>query len=98
VPGVMPSVDGLDRVRVGPCAGDRLVGVRVLDAHAQLLLVQPALRPRELLLVGQLDAVAALGRGGDQRPVMVQRRVDVDGDADTPNLRGGSQAIGMLPP
>ena len=41
VPRVVPAVDGLDRVRVGPRAGDRRVGVRVLDADAQLLVAEP---------------------------------------------------------
>jgi lincosamide nucleotidyltransferase A/C/D/E len=78
---VIPAVDGLDGVRVGAGAGDRLIGMRVLDAHAQLLLAQTAAGPRELLLVGQLDAESALGRGSEQRPVIVEGRIDVDSDA-----------------
>src|SRR3954466_6927546 len=78
---VIPAVDGLHRVRIGARAGDRRIGVRVLDARPQLLFGQTAADPRELLLVGQFDAEAALGRGGDQRPVVVQGRIDVDGDA-----------------
>jgi len=81
VPRGIPAVDDLDRVPVGARAGDRLIGVRVLDAHAQLLFAETAAGPRDLLLVGQLDAEAALGRGREQRPVMVQGRIDVDGDA-----------------
>ena len=41
----------------------------------------------DLLLVGQLDAEALLGGGGEQVPVVVQRRVDVDGDAHGRSVR-----------
>src|SRR3954462_10755674 len=41
-------------------------------------------RLRDLLLVRQVDAEAAPGRGGDERPVVVQRGVDVDRNAHDP--------------
>ena len=82
VPRVVPAVDGLDGVRVGAGAGDRRVGVGVRDAGDELLLVEADRRLGDLILVGQVDAEAALGRGGDERPVVVQRGVDVDRDAN----------------
>ena len=48
---------------------------------AQLLVAQAADPPGVLVLVGQVDAEAALGGVGELVPVVVQRRVDVDGDA-----------------
>ena len=55
--------------------------MRVLDADLQLLGLQAGDAPVELLLVGQLDAEAPLGGVGEDVPVVVQRGVDVDGDA-----------------
>ena len=50
----------------------------------ELLGPQPRDPPRELLVVGQVDAEAALGDRGELVPVVVQRGVDVDRDAHGP--------------
>ena len=81
VAGVVPGRDRLDGVRIGLGAGDGLVGVGVGDRGAQLLVAQAADLPGVLLVVGQVDAEAALGGFGQLVPVVVQRGVDVDGDA-----------------
>src|SRR6476660_4641114 len=81
VVGDVPGVDDVDRVRIGLRAGDGRVGVGVRHVHPQLLVAQAADLPGVLVVIGQLDAEAALGRVGQLVPVVVQRGVDVDGDA-----------------
>jgi hypothetical protein len=60
--------------------------VGLLDARLDLLGPQP-LDPPQLVAVGQLDAEAPLGGDGELVPVVVQRGVDVDGDAHGPLVR-----------
>src|SRR4051812_3566117 len=88
VPGLVPARHGLDRALVWRARGDRLVGVRLGDADLELMGLQARDPPVELLLVGQLDAEAPPGRLGQAVPVVVEGRVDVDGDAHAGPGRG----------
>src|SRR3954470_15507048 len=76
-----PAVDGLDGARVGAAGEDHLVAVGLLDAAGQLLVPQARDPPGQLLLVRQLDPEAAAGGGREDVPVVVEGRIDVDGDA-----------------
>ena len=60
---------------------DLLVAVGLGDRGADLLGLEQLDLPHRLLGVGQRDAEAALRDGLELVPVVVQRRVDVDGDA-----------------
>ena len=78
---VVPAPDGLDRVGVGLAGEDRRLTVGLLDAEVQLVGPQARDAPVQLLLLGQVDAEAAQCGGRQPVPVVVQRGVDVDGDA-----------------
>ena len=88
-PWTLQRADRLHRAGVG--LGGEDVARRVwVSSTSTLDLLAPQRRdlPGELLLVGQLDAEAPLGGGlRELRPVVVQRRVDVDGDAHRPLIR-----------
>ena len=78
---LVPAPDRLDGVGVGLAGEDRRLAVRLLDAEVQLVVAQARDAPVQLLLVGQVDAEAAQGGGRQPIPVVMQRGVDVDGDA-----------------
>jgi hypothetical protein len=68
--------------------------VGLVDAAAELLGLQAGDPPVELLLVGQLDAEAALGGVREDVPVVMQGGIDVDGDAHGDPSAGGRLSRG----
>ena len=81
VAGLVPGPHRLDRARVGLGAEDVRLGVRLLHDGRELLGLEPVDVPHHLVLVGDRDAEAAVGDLLELVPVVVQRGVDVDGDA-----------------
>ena len=75
---LVPAAHRLHRARVGRAGEDPLVGVALLDAELELVGAQTGDAPRELLVVGQLDAEASHRDLREHVPVVVERRVDVD--------------------
>ena len=80
-PASCQAADRLDGARVGLGAEDLRLGVGLLDGGRELLGLEAVDLPHDLLRVGDRDAEAALGDLLEQVPVVVQGRVDVDGDA-----------------
>ena len=64
----------------------------------ELLVLQARDPPRELLLVGQLDAEATTSRGGEHVPVVVERGVDVDCDPHAADPYRRDMTLVGLPP
>ncbi len=58
VPLFAPRPDRLDRARVWTTGENQLVAMALLDAQRKLVGAQTSDAPRELLLIGQLDAKA----------------------------------------
>ena len=79
-PASCQRADRLDGPGIGLGGQDVLVLVGLGDAGADLLGPQP-LDPPQLLLVRELDAEAPLGGRLELVPVVVERAVDVNGDA-----------------
>ncbi len=75
-----PAAHGLDRTRIWDAREDQLVAMALLDTELELVGAQASDAPRELLVVGQLDAETTPGDLRENIPVVVQRRVDVDSD------------------
>src|SRR6185437_396446 len=76
-----PLSNGVHGARIGLRCEDRLIAVALLDTQGELVVSQPRDAPGELLLVGQLDAKAPAGDLREHVPVVMQRGVDVNGDA-----------------
>jgi hypothetical protein len=81
VPVLVPAPHRLDGARVRLGARDVLLGVRLAHRGAQVGRPQARDAPVALVGVGQLDAVALEHDALEQVPVVVQRGVDVQGDA-----------------
>jgi hypothetical protein len=76
-----PVADRLDGVRIRLGAEDVLLGVGLPDALDELIAIERGDAPVALLGVGKLHSEALLGDAIEQVPVVVERRIDVDGDA-----------------
>ena len=88
----VPAVDDLDRARVGHGGEDHRLAVGLGDADGELVLPQAGDPVGRLDLVGQRDAEAPAGGVGEDVPVVVEGRVDVEGDPHGRRGRGTAAA------
>ena len=88
----VPAVDDLDRARVGHAREDDRLAVGLGDADGELVLAQAGDPVGRLDLVGQRDAEAPAGGLGEDVPVVVEGRVDVEGDPHGRRGRGTAAA------
>ena len=81
VAGLVPARDGLDRAGIRLGGEDVRLGVCLADGGVQLLGLEAVDLPHDLVGVGDRDAETALRDLLQLVPVVVEGRVDVDGDA-----------------